>query len=61
MHTQMARTRPKRLTPTNQTQESVTNRVVLHEKPALVKGMIDYLYTLDYEVELPPPETNLPQ
>ncbi|KAJ5879694.1 hypothetical protein N7455_003159 [Penicillium solitum] len=42
-------------------EESVTNRVVLHEKPALVKGMIDYLYTLDYEVELPPPETNLPQ
>ncbi|KAJ5208012.1 hypothetical protein N7449_002391, partial [Penicillium cf. viridicatum] len=30
-------------------------------EPALVKGMIDYLYTPDYEVELPPPETNPPQ
>ena len=47
--------------PANQTQESVANRVVLHEKPALVKGMIDYLYTLDYEVKLPPPEPTLPQ
>ncbi|KAF7517370.1 hypothetical protein PCG10_001287 [Penicillium crustosum] len=57
----MAGTRPKRLTPANQTQESATNRVILHEKPTLVKGVIDYLYTLDYKVELPPPATNLPQ
>ncbi|KAJ5954175.1 hypothetical protein N7501_008454 [Penicillium viridicatum] len=42
-------------------EESATKRVVLHEKPALVKGMIDYLYTLDYEVKLPPPEPTLPQ
>ncbi|CRL24977.1 BTB/POZ fold [Penicillium camemberti] len=42
-------------------EESVTNRVVLHERPTLVKGMIDYLYTLDYKVELPIPETNLQQ
>ncbi|CAI7632638.1 unnamed protein product [Penicillium viridicatum] len=42
-------------------EESVTNRVVLHEKPALVKGMIDYLYTLDYGVKLPPPEPTTPQ
>lgn len=52
-------TRPKRFTPVNETQESFTNRIVLYEKPDIVKGMIDYLYTLDYQVKPHPPETGI--
>ncbi|KAJ5821251.1 uncharacterized protein N7525_010535 [Penicillium rubens] len=40
-------------------EESVTNRVVLEEKPDLIERMIEYLYTLDYHLKVHPPETEL--
>ncbi|CAG8893511.1 unnamed protein product [Penicillium egyptiacum] len=61
MHIEMMGARPKRFTPTDQTQGSAKNRVVIEEKPALIKGVIDYLYTLDYHMEVHTPETDLSQ
>ncbi|OQE23475.1 hypothetical protein PENFLA_c011G02736 [Penicillium flavigenum] len=40
-------------------EESVTNRVVLEEKPDIIERMIEYLYTLDYQLEVHSPETEL--
>ncbi|KGO76758.1 Uncharacterized protein PITC_091120 [Penicillium italicum] len=39
-------------------EESTTNRAVLEDEPTLVKQMIEYLYTLDYHVEIHSPETD---
>jgi hypothetical protein len=41
------------------TKESVTNRVILQEEPVLVKGMIEYLHRLDYEVPPSCPGTDI--
>jgi hypothetical protein len=39
-------------------QESSTNRVVLQEEPVLVKQMIAYFYSLDYQVDNWPPKSD---
>ncbi|KAJ5385445.1 hypothetical protein N7517_003356 [Penicillium concentricum] len=46
-------------TSANSTKESSTNRIKPQEESILVKGMIEYFYHLDYEVQPHSPETDI--
>ncbi|KAJ5961198.1 uncharacterized protein N7479_008348 [Penicillium vulpinum] len=43
----------------NSIKESSTNRATLQEEPRLVKGLIEYFYYLDYEVQPHCPDTDV--